>query len=305
MKQERIFTGEKMDNKFKGIIPPLITCFDEKGKFDEMAQREVIRFLVPKVNGFYPIGTYGSGPLLDVEERKDIAKVIVDEVSGKVPVIIHIGAVNTKQAVDLAKHAESIGADAIGAIPPYYYSYTEYDLLEYYRAILSATELPFFAYNNPGLSNNPLSPKVINTLAKEGLYGIKDSSFDLITFSNFVNHVEKEDFHFIIGTEAFAAAAVNAGAEAVISGLANAWPEIMGELWNALEANDMRKAGKLQLQVLKARAVMKSAPTLVVCYEILRMRGVNPGRPRLPFHFVSDDIRQNIRKSLIELGLSI
>lgn len=294
-----------MSIKFKGIIPPLITCFDEKGNFNEKAQREVIRFLLPKVNGFYPIGTYGSGPLMDMEERKAAAKVIVDEVNGEIPVIVHIGSVNTKQAVDLAKHAESIGADAIGAIPPYYYSYPESDLLEYYRAILSATKLPFFAYNNPGLSNNPLSPKVINTLANEGLYGIKDSAFDLITFSNFVNNVDKEGFHFIIGTEAFAAAAVNAGAEAVISGLANAWPEIMGDLWNALEAEDMRKAGQLQLKVLKARAVMKSAPTLVVCYEILRMRGINPGQPRLPFHFVDDDTRKKIHDSLIELGLSL
>jgi len=293
-----------MPIKFKGIIPPLITCFDNKGNFNEKAQREVIRFLLPKVNGFYPIGTYGSGPLLSVEERKYIASVIVDEVGGKVPVILHIGAVNTKQAIDLAKHAESIGADAIGAIPPYYYSYTEHDLLEYYRTILSATSIPFFAYNNPGLSNNPLSPKVINILAKEGLYGIKDSSFDLVTFCNFVNNVSKKDFHFIIGTEAFAAAAVTVGAEAVISGLANAWPEVMGELWNSLEAKDPDKAGMLQLKVLKARTVMKSAPTLVVCYEILRLRGIDPGQPRLPFHFVDDDTRQNIRESLIDLGLT-
>ena len=97
-------------------------------------------------------------------------------------------------------------------------------------------------------------------MANEGLYGIKDSSFDLITFSNFVNNINKKDFHFIIGTEAFAAAAVIAGAEGVISGLANAWPEIMGELWKALEAKEMDKAGKIQLQVLKARTVMKSAP---------------------------------------------
>ncbi|NMB62783.1 MAG: dihydrodipicolinate synthase family protein [Chloroflexi bacterium] len=294
-----------MSTKFMGIIPPLITCFNEKGEFNEKAQREVIRFLLSNVNGFYPIGTYGSGPLLDINERKTAAEVIVDEVNGKVPVIIHIGAVNTKQAVELAKHAESIGADAIGAIPPYYYSYTEYDLLEYYRAILAATNLPFFAYNNPGLSNNPLSPRLINILAHEGLYGIKDSSFDLVTFCNFVNNVEKEDFHFIIGTEAFAAAAVNVGAEGVISGLANAWPEIMGDLWNALEAGNMHKAGKLQLQVLKARTIMKSAPTLVVCYEILRMRGVDPGQPRLPFHFVDADTRQKIRESLNVLGLAV
>ena len=294
-----------MDKKFRGIIPPLITCFDQQGDFNEAAQREVIRFLLPEVNGFYPIGTYGSGPLMNVEERKKVAEVVVDEVSGKIPVIIHIGAINTKQAVELAKHAESIGADAVGAIPPYYYSYPEQDLLEYFRALLSAVKIPLFAYNNPGLSNNPLTPQLINTLAKEGLYGIKDSSFDLITFSNFVNNNEVKDFHFIIGTEAFAAAAVAAGAQGVISGLANAWPEIMGELWKSLEAGKMRESGALQLKVLKARTVLKSAPTLVVCYEVLKMRGVNPGNPRLPYRLLDNSTRQKIRASLKELGLSI
>ena len=294
-----------MNDKFTGIIPPLITCFDENGDFNEAAQREVVRFLLPKVNGFYPVGTYGSGPLLTVEERKKVAEVIVDEVDGKIPVIIHVGSVNTQQAVELAKHAQSIGADAVGAIPPYYYSYPESDLLEYFRSILSAVEIPLFAYNNPGLSNNPLSPNLINTLAKEGLYGIKDSSFDMITFSNFVNNIDVKDFHFIIGTEAIAAAAVGAGAQGVISGLANGWPEIMDDLWKSLESNDLKESGRIQLKVLKARALLKLAPTLVVCYEILHMRGINAGHPRLPYHLLDDDTRQKIRKSLKELGLNI
>ena len=109
--------------KFSGVIPPVITSFDKQGKFNESAQREVISFLKDKVNGFYPVGTYGSGPLMSVKERKKVAKTIVDEVNGDVPVIIHVGSINTEQAVDLARHAESIGADAVGAIPPYYYKY--------------------------------------------------------------------------------------------------------------------------------------------------------------------------------------
>jgi hypothetical protein len=107
--------------KFSGVIPPVITAFDKEGRFDESAQRDIIKFLKSKVNGFYPVGTYGSGPLMDVEERKKVAEVIVDEVNGDVPVMIHIGSASTAQAVDLARHAESIGADAVGAIPPYYY----------------------------------------------------------------------------------------------------------------------------------------------------------------------------------------
>lgn len=293
-----------MNNKFTGIIPPVITSFDKKGKFDEKAQREVIKFLLPKVDGFYPVGTYGSGPLMEIDERKKVAEVIVDETNGKIPVIVHIGSINTKQAVDLAIHAESIGADAIGSIPPYYYSYNEIDLLEYYRAILSATNIPLFAYNNPGLSNNPLSPQLINILADEGLFGIKDSSFDLITFCNFINNIQSNNFTFIVGTEAFAAGAYQVGAKAVISGLANVWPELMGELWTSLINQKMMDSGDLQLKVLKARSILKTAPTLVVCYEILHMRGVNAGYPRPPYHPVELDIRKKIKQSMEALGLT-
>jgi len=292
-----------MNKEFSGIIPPVITCFDKRGEFDEKAQREVISFLTPKVQGFYPVGTYGSGPLMTVDERKKVAEVIVDEVAGRVPVIIHVGAISTAQAVDLAKHAESIGADAIGAIPPYYYRYPEKDLLEYFRTLINSVDIPVFAYNNPGLSNNPLSPSMLKTLADEGLAGLKDSSFDLVTFCNFLNTIDNPGFIHIVGTEAIAAAAVFAGARGVISGLANIWPERMAELWAALESNDGRRAGEAQLKVLRARAILKYAPTLVVCYDVLKMRGINAGFPRRPYSPLDEETKKRVKAAFTEEGL--
>jgi len=292
-----------MNKEFSGIIPPVITCFDKRGEFDEKAQREVISFLTPKVQGFYPVGTYGSGPLMTVDERKKVAEVIVDEVAGRVPVIIHVGAISTAQAVDLAKHAESIDADAIGAIPPYYYRYPEKDLLEYFRTLINSVDIPVFAYNNPGLSNNPLSPSMLKTLADEGLAGLKDSSFDLVTFCNFLNTIDNPGFIHIVGTEAIAAAAVFAGARGVISGLANIWPERMAELWAALESNDGRRAGEAQLKVLRARAILKYAPTLVVCYDVLKMRGINAGFPRRPYSPLDEETKKRVKAAFTEEGL--
>jgi len=292
-----------MAKEFNGIIPPVITAFDEDGAFDEQAQREIIAFLTPKVQGFYPTGTYGSGPLMTVEERKKVAEVVVDEVNGRVPVIIHVGAISTLQAVELARHAESIGADAVGAIPPYYYRYPENDLLDYFRALIQAVKIPVFAYNNPGLSNNPLSPSMVKTLANEGLTGIKDSSFDLVTFCKFLEVVDNPGFVHIVGTEAIGAAAMHAGAKGIISGLANVWPELMAELWEAIESNDGRRAGELQLRVLKARGILKYAPTQVVCYEVLRMRGINAGYPRRPYSLLDEETRKRIESAFTEMGL--
>lgn len=292
-----------MAKQISGIIPPVITSFDQNGNFNEKSQREIIRFLLPHIQGFYPVGTYGSGPLMVAEERKKVAEVIIDEVAGKVPVIIHVGAASTAQTVELARHAEAAGADAVAAIPPYYYKYPEKDLLDYFRAILQAVKVPVFAYNNPGLSNNPLTAKIIKTLADEGLAGLKDSAFDLVTFYEFLYTVTNPNFTHIVGTEAIAAPAVQAGAKGVVSGLANVWPELMAELWSALQANDARQAAQRQLRVNQARAIMKYGPTLVVCYEALKMRGVDAGYPRRPYSLLSEEVREKIRAAFTQMGL--
>lgn len=289
--------------KFNGVVPPVITSFDKQGKFNESSQREVIRFLKDKVNGFYPVGTYGSGPLMSTEERKKVAEVIIDEVNGDVPVMVHVGSVSTEQAVDLARHAESIGAIAVGAIPPYYYKYPKDDLANYYRALIKAVNIPVLAYNNPGLSNNPLSPDLLNELAKEGLAGIKDSSFDIVTFYQFMQTIKKDDFAFIIGTEAIAAPAIQAGAQAIISGLANVWPELMAEFWDTMAGTDNKKIGQMQLKVNSARAIMKYAPTLVVCYDVLKERGIDAGFPRLPYSSLNDEIKKKVFAAFEEMGL--
>ena len=295
-----------MSKIITGVIPPIITSFDKDGNFDEKAQREVVRFLVDKVNGFYPTGSYGCGPLMTVEERKRVAEVVIDEVNGKIPVIIMVGSPSTNQAVELAKHAESIGADAVGAIPPYYNIYPESMLMGYFRDIMAAVSLPVFVYNNPKLSNNTITPAMLRTLADEGLAGLKDSAFSLTTFYEFLLGVptsEYPDFYHIVGTEAIAAGAVNSGAKAIISGLANVWPELMAELWAAIESNDAKKAGELQLRVYKARAIMKLAPTTVVCYEALKMRGINAGFPRKPYTLLSDEVRAKVKAGFTEMGL--
>jgi len=224
-------------------------------------------------------------------------------VGGKVPVIIHVGASNTAEAVDMAKHAESAGADAVASIPPWYYIYPEADLLDYFRALIKSVKIPFFVYNNPELSNNPLTPAMVKTLAAEGLAGYKDSKFDILNFYAFLEAVKDPKFIPIVGTEAIAAPAVEAGAKGIVSGLANVWPELMHEFWDILMTNDGRKSAQMQLKVNRARNIMKLGPTLVVCYEALRMRGVNAGYPRRPYGPLPEEARAKIKAGFTEMGL--
>ena len=162
--------------------------------------------------------------------------------------------------------------------------------------------LPVF-YNNPGLSGNPISPEILNSLAEEGLAGVKDSAFDLVNFYMYLLTVKKADFAFIIGTEAIAAAALDAGASGVISGLANVFPEFMASFYRTWQEGDPQKTGEYQLRVIKARAILKYGPTLTMTYAVLRMRGMNPGHPRAPYHEIPQPMYERAEQEFKEMGL--
>jgi dihydrodipicolinate synthase/N-acetylneuraminate lyase len=292
-----------MQPKISGIIPPLLTAFDKTGAFDEKAQREIVSFLVDKVQGFYPCGTYGSGPLMSVDERKRVAEVVIDEVNGRVPVILHVGGPTTRFAVELAQHAEKAGAVAVASVPPIYYGFKEPEVERHFQALVEAVDVPVFVYNNPKTTGVSVSAGFLNKLAKLGVRGVKDSSFDIMVFYTYLWTVEREDFIPVIGTEALIFPAVGMGAFASVSGLANAIPEPVVELFEAVKAGNIEKARPLQRRVSAMRDVMHLAPTLAMIQAILHKRGVNAGYPRLPFVLPDDGLVNKAVEGFRTLGV--
>lgn len=291
-----------MPDKFAGVIPPVLTCFDKNGAIDEPAQREIVRYLAKHVQGFYPCGTYGSGPLMSTAERKRVAEIVIKE-KGSTFVIVQVGAPSTWETIELAQHAEAAGADGVGAIPPYYYSYSQEQLIEHYRKLIKSVKIPVFLYNNPELSRNPIAPKSLKVLADDGLAGVKDSAFDLVNFYNYLLAVKNPGFSFIVGTEAIAAGALDAGATGIVAGLANCLPEFVEDFYQTWRKGDSKATAAKQLRVMQARNVLKLGPTLTMTYAVLRLRGMNPGYPRAPYTEISSDLRAIIQKELGAMGL--
>jgi dihydrodipicolinate synthase/N-acetylneuraminate lyase len=285
------------NKKIHGIIPPMITAFNKDGGFDEKAQREVVSFLVNKVQGFYPCGTYGSGPLMSVEERKRVAEVVIDEVAGRIPVIMHVGGASTASVVELAKHAEKTGATAVAAVPPIYYGFKEPEVERHFKAMLDAVSIPVFVYNNPKTTGVAISADFLNRLVQMGISGVKDSSFDILVFYAYLRTVTKEGFIPIMGTEALILPAVAMGAHGSVSGLANAFPEVVVELFNEVKQGNMEKARSLQTRVSAMREAMHFAPTVPMIQAALRKRGINAGYPRLPFVLPDETL---LNKAIVE-----
>lgn len=291
------------DISITGIIPPVITPFKESGEPDLDAYGRLLDFLLEHVHGLYPLGTYGSGPLMPKEMRMRLAEFIVKKVDGRVPVIMHIGAADTETAVELAQAAEKAGADAVASIVPFYYKYDEGCLTEHFSRILASVDIPFYVYNNPGMGNNTITPNILAVLAEKGLKGIKDSSFDILTFYAFMRAVRKPGFDFIIGTEALLVSAVVAGADGCVSGVSNTFPELMAQLWNAAKAGEMETAMALQQKVNRIREIMHLSNSIIAMHAMLKIRGMDIGFPRRPLLPADDGLIAKIRQGLEELEL--
>jgi dihydrodipicolinate synthase/N-acetylneuraminate lyase len=290
--------------KFEGIIVPLITPFTKEGKVFEEGLRNLIDFEREKgVKGLFICGTYGSGPTMTVEDRKKVAEVTLDQASGKVAVIVHVGSSCVDSALELAKHAEEIGADAVASVPPFYYAYDDESVLSFYKQLLSHVNLPVFVYNNPARSGISISSELLNKLSKEGLAGIKDSSFNMAKFYEDIATVERKGFIFIIGTEALMLPAIMAGAKGCVSGLANVFPEINVELYKLAREGKYEEAAIKQIEIIKARKAMHLAQTIPLCYELLKIRGIDVGYPKKPFRKVTKEELEPVKNKLVQMGL--
>jgi len=294
--------------EFIGVIPPIMSSFTREGEIYEKGVREIIRFTLPHVNGYYPIGTYGCGPLMSVEERKKVLEIILDEVNGTVPVVAHVGAAGTKPMLDLARHAKSAGAAGVGDISPYYApNLPEENLYSHFADLVDAVnerEFPVFVYNNVHYSQNRITPTVLKRLAEHGLRGCKDSSFDLVNFFQFQDAVaDYPDFNVIVGTEAFFMAAFDAGATGMICGMGNTFPELLERMYKAYLAGDRERAMSDQRLILRLRAITKSAPTVPILHAVLELRGIDGGYPRGPYIKIDEEVGKKVKKGLGDLGL--
>ena len=166
-----------MTDQVRGIVLPSPTVFLEDGTVDEKLMRELTDwFIACGVHAFFILGSYGQGPALPPEERKKVAEIVVQQVKHRVPVVVHIGAVDPYTAIDLGKHAKAIGAEAIGHVGPYYYAdRSEYEIIEHFKMVDRAVGMPILVYNNPRYSGYNIHPDFMARLvsAVPRIFGAK------------------------------------------------------------------------------------------------------------------------------------
>ena len=293
--------------RMKGVIPPMITPFKENGEVDYDGLVKLVNFLKENVDGLFITGSYGSTALLQPDERKKIAETVMDTVAGTIPVIVHVGTAVTRTAVELTKHARSIGAAAVSAVGPYYYKHNADSICEFYRCIAEAAgpDVPAYVYNNISFQGYLMDVPLIARLKKEaGIRGIKDATFDIMAHATYIRKLKDENFDVASGTEAMWLQSCVLGTEAFIPGIGNVFPEICKKMWNEGMEHRYEDCRRTQFEVNEVRDIMYIAKsTQLAIYAMLEIRGILKCYPRSPFLPATEEEKKEISIKLRELGL--
>ncbi len=274
----------------KGIFTALLTPFKADGRVDEPALRRLASVNAGRgVTGFYVCGTTAESFLLSLDERKRILEVVVSETHDRVAIICHVGAIGTDLSVDLGRHALAAGADAISSIPPFYYKFSEDEIVGYYADLVEKVGAPLIPYNFPALSGVTLSGNVLRRLRVDPrVIGIKFTSNDLYQ----LERIKKNDPDLIVysGYDEIFLGALAMGAEGAIGSTFNFMPEKFIGIRRCFEQGDFEAARRLQETANEIIEALKDTGKLLNAHKyILGLQGIPFGECRRPFLPLTQD----------------
>jgi len=297
--------------RLRGIVIPAPTAFLQDGELDEEVTREVLEFYVErKVHGIFLLGSFGQGMAMRTDQRKRAAEIAIDQVKGRVPVVIQVGATEPYTAVELAEHAKKIGADAIGMVPPYYYSdHTEYEIFEHFRIVDRAVGMPILLYNNEKYCGINISPETMGRLVKEvpRIIGVKLAFTDLERAMRYIEMLPSDFAVFALPSTLIPG--LLWGVKGTINPPMSAFPELGLELTQLVDEGRLTEALHLQKKIL---TLLKRLRRLAVTFgksvhcETLRARGFRIKHfPRYASRSVGENEREEIRQALAEAGVPL
>jgi 4-hydroxy-tetrahydrodipicolinate synthase len=246
---------EVQDSMFSGLMPAMVTPFDERGEVDLGATEAVIeRFIEAGVDGISPLGSTGESSHLTGEERKRFVEEVTRIVSGRVPLVVGVGAAGTREAVELARHAESVGVDAVLIVSPFYWKVGEEALFKHFATVAETVQIPVLVYNLPMLTGIDLSPSLIARIAAEcpNVCGLKDTVTEYFHTVAVLREVKRvrPAFSVLSGWEDLILPSLLAGADGSICAFANVAPELFVNLVRSARDGDLERGAELHRRVL-------------------------------------------------------
>jgi 4-hydroxy-tetrahydrodipicolinate synthase len=293
-----------MRTPFTGLGTALVTPFKHDGSVDEAAVRRLVRRQIDAgVHFVSPCGTTGEAPTLSHSEKIRVVQLVVDEATGRVPVLAGAGGYDTREVIELAREYERIGADGILSVTPYYNRPTQEGLFQHYKAIADSTALPIVLYNVPGRTGvNLETATVLRLSALRTVVGIKEASGSLVQMSEIVAGAAA-DFFLVSGDDPIAVAVMSIGGRGLISVASNAVPAEMTQIIELAENGDFAGARKLHLWLLPFLQANFVESNPIPVKAAMAAMGLLEERYRLPLVPPGQAARDRIMKVLQDLKL--
>jgi len=288
---------------FRGSFTALVTPFRD-GAVDEKALCELVDWQIEEgIHGLVPVGTTGESPTLSHDEHKRVVELTVQEAAGRVPVIAGAGSNNTIEAIDLARHAEQAGADAVLVVTPYYNKPGQEGLYQHYKAINDAIGIPIIIYNIPPRSVIDMSVETMARLFElKNIAGVKDATANLARVS-MQRQAMGPGFNQLSGEDATALGFMAHGGDGCISVASNVAPKLCSQLMDACLAGEYGKALELQDRLFPLFQALFVETNPSPTKYALSVLGKIADEARLPMVPVTDKTKETVRAAMRHAGL--
>jgi 4-hydroxy-tetrahydrodipicolinate synthase len=288
---------------FKGSMTALVTPFND-GKVDEAAFRALIDWQISEgTHGLVPVGTTGESPTLSHEEHHKVVEICISASKGRAPVIAGAGSNNTREAVELAVHAEKAGADGVLIVTPYYNKPNQEGMYQHFKAVNDAIGIPIIVYNIPPRSVVDMSVDTMKRLFElKNIVGVKDATGNVGRIS-MQRQAMGEDFIQLSGDDITALSCLAAGAHGCISVVSNVAPRLCADLMERWFAGDPAGALKVQDRLVPLHTGVFTEAGVTGAKYGLSLLGKAREEVRLPLVPSTDATKKVIRAAMVHAGL--
>ncbi|MBO6676601.1 MAG: dihydrodipicolinate synthase family protein [Rhizobiales bacterium] len=292
-----------MTDRFRGTYTVMVTAFDAQGRVDLEAQARFTDWQVREgIHGLIPLGSTGEFLSMSTQERRAVAKCVIDTVAGRVPVLVGAGAESTDEVIDNVAMAEELGADGTMIIPPFYSTPTWDELIHHFGRIGQAATRPVMIYNNPATANVDLVPPLVAELSRlPRIDYIKESTMDVTRIRDILDMSEGRMTVFggIMGFESFVE-----GAEGWVAVGSNIMPAALAKLFTlTADDEDYHAARTLYRKVLPIIRLVAGHRYVSGSKAALELIGMPMGAPRAPRLPLPENEMGEVRTALSSVGL--
>ncbi len=284
--------------KFNGIFTALLTPFDKENKINAKALEKLVKHNIDMgVTGFYVTGSTGEAFLLSTDERKEVMEIVKSAAPDKT-LIAHIGSLNENEAMELGRHANKLGYDAVSSVTPFYFKFTFDEIKGYYNRLAEASELPMLVYHIPAFSGvNMGKGEITSFLNDDKFLGVKFTSNDFFTLEQCKTAFPDKIFYN--GYDEMLLSGLAMGVDGAIGSTYNFMADKFVKIYNHFKNGEIEKAQEIQKEANKIITVLIKLGVMQAEKEVLNQLGLDFGCCRKPFNDLSAEAKEIVKKEII------